>query len=273
MTEAKHSAGDIHALHRGSAPLLVSVPHVGTLIPEAMQHLYVPRALDCEDTDWLLDEVYSFARELGASLLVPRYSRYLIDLNRPPGNTPMYPGVNNTELCPTHFFTGDKLYRPGKEPDAAQIAERTETYWKPYHAALSSELARLKAEHGHAVLWDGHSIKSELPWLFEGRLPALNLGTAGGTACAPSMRDRLAAVLDAQSTYTQVVDGRFKGGHITRHYGRPEQGIHAVQMEMCWHTYMAEAAPYKLDPARLADLLPLLKKLLQTTLDWRPDAI
>ncbi len=272
MSEARHSSSEIFHLHRGSSPLLVSVPHVGTVIPEAMRALFVARALEVEDTDWLLAEIYSFAIDLGASLLVPRHSRFVIDLNRPPGNAPMYPGVNNTELCPTHFFSGDPLYREGCEPDATQIAERTQLYWQPYHDALAGELARLKAEHGHAVLWDGHSIKSELPWLFEGQLPALNLGTANGTACASSLRDRLKAVLDEQSTYTQVVDGRFKGGHITRQYGQPADCVHAVQMEMCWHTYMAEQAPFKLDPQRTAKLLPLLKKLLQASLEWRPDA-
>ncbi len=269
MSEFIETTGPIYALHRGSRPLLVSVPHVGTAIPAELRALYVPRALDAEDTDWLLDEVYAFARDLGASLLVPHYSRYVIDLNRPPGDAPMYPGVNNTELCPTHFFTGDPLYREGCEPDDSQIAHRIATYWRPYHDALAGELARIKAEHGHAVLWDGHSIKSELPWLFEGRLPALNLGTANGQACAAGLRDRLKAVLDAQGDYTQIVDGRFKGGHITRQYGCPADGIHAVQMEMCWNTYMAETSPFKLDPARLDRLQPLLRKLLQTSLEWQ----
>ncbi len=266
---ASHAA-DIFTLHQGSAPLLLSLPHIGQLIPDSLKPLYVERALDVEDTDWLLDEVYAFARELGASLLMPRHSRYVIDLNRPPGNAPMYPGVNNTELCPTRFFTGDPLYRDGCAPDAAQIAERTRVYWQPYHDVLAAELARLKAMHGHVVLWDGHSIKSELPWLFEGRLPALNLGTANGAACAASLRDRLKAVLDAQNDFSQVVDGRFKGGHITREYGRPEVGFHAVQMEKCWFTYMAEQAPFRVDPARLAKLQPLLRRLLQETLDWKP---
>ncbi|WP_418318712.1 N-formylglutamate deformylase [Piscinibacter sakaiensis] len=270
-TQQAPSNGEVFTLHQGTAPLLVSLPHIGQLIPDALKPLYVPRALDVEDTDWLLDEVYSFANELGASVLKPRYSRFVIDLNRPPGNAPMYPGVNNTELCPTRFFTGDPLYRDGSAPDAAQIAERVETYWRPYHEALAGELARLKAAHGHAVLWDGHSIKSELPWLFEGRLPELNLGTANGAACAPALRDRLKAVLDGQQDFSQVVDGRFKGGHITRQYGRPSDGLHAVQMEMCWSTYMAEQPPFRTDPARLRKVQPLLRRLLQETLDWTPD--
>jgi len=152
-----------HTLHLGTAPLLVSLPHVGTEIPLDQRSRYVERALATEDTDWHLERLYAFVRELGASLIVPRFSRYLIDLNRPSENAPMYPGVNNTELCPTRFFTGDALYRDGMAPDAAEIARRVHTYWRPYHDALRGELDRLHATHGHAVLFDGHSIKSELP--------------------------------------------------------------------------------------------------------------
>jgi N-formylglutamate deformylase len=261
-------------LHRGCAPLLVSLPHVGTVIPDALKPRFVERALAVEDTDWHLDALYAFARdELGASLLVPRCSRYVIDLNRPPENTPMYPGANNTELVPTRFFTGDALYRDGQAPDDAEIAARRDVHWRPYHDALAAELARIKAEHGHAVLWDGHSIKSELPWLFDGRLPDLNLGTASGASCAPSLRAALMRVLDAQHGYTHVTDGRFKGGYITRYHGRPHEGVHAVQLEMCWSTYMdPEAPPFALHEARAARLVPLLRELLTTCLNWKPDA-
>ena len=263
---------DTFTLHRGHTPLLVSLPHVGARIAETLRDRYVPDALQVPDTDWHLDRLYAFARdELGASLIVPRYSRYVIDLNRPPENLPMYPGANNTELCPTRAFTGEPIYRTGQEPDQAEVAYRVDTFWRPYHAALNAELQRLRTVHGHALLWDGHSIKSELPWLFDGRLPELNLGTASGASCAPALRERLAAVLSAQDRYTQVVDGRFKGGHITRHYGQPGQGVHAVQLEMCWSTYMAsEAPPFAYDELRAGEVQPLLKQLLQTLLDWRP---
>ncbi len=263
---------EVFRLHRGTAPLLVSLPHVGTRIPEALAPRLVPRALAVEDTDWHLERLYAFAKDLGASLLVPRHSRYVVDLNRPPENTPMYPGANNTELVPTRFFSGEPLYREGEAPTEAEIDARRERYWRPYHDALAAELQRLRAAHGHAVLWDGHSIKSELPWLFEGRLPDLNLGTASGASCAPALREALQRVLAAPSAFTHVSDGRFKGGHITRFYGRPADGIHAVQLEMCWSTYMAEQSPYQVDPAREAKLVPLLRALLQACLDWRPDA-
>ncbi len=188
----------------------------------------------------------------------------------------MYAAANNTELCPTRFFSGEPLYRDGQAPDDDAVQARLTRYWRPYHDALAAELARLKREHGHAVLWDGHSIRSVLPWLFEGRLPDLNLGTAAGASCAPSLRAVLTRALAAQDRYTHVVDGRFKGGYITRHYGQPQAGVHAVQLEMCWSTYMDEQPPYEVDPRRAAQLEPvlraLLEALLETVLAWRPDA-
>ena len=263
---------DVFDLYPGTRPLLVSLPHVGTRIPPELRSAFVARALQVEDTDWHLDQLYAFVRDMGASLIVPHYSRFVIDLNRPPENTPMYAGSNNTELCPTRFFSGDPIYRDGMAPDAQAINTRRERYWQPYHAALRSEMARLQTQHGHAILFDGHSIKSELPWLFEGKLPDLNLGTASGASCAPTLRAQLQAALQAQSQFTQVVDGRFKGGYITRSFGSPQAGQHAVQLEMCWSTYMQEAPPYAVDTARATTLAPVLRLLVQTMLDWKPHA-
>ena len=266
-------ASTIFTLHRGTTPLVVSVPHAGTRLPEALKARLVPAAHAVPDTDWHLDALYAFARdELGASLIVPVHSRYVIDLNRPPENTPMYAGVNNTELVPTRAFSGEPLYRDGVVPVEAEIAERRDIYWHPYHDALAAELARVRAQHGHAVLWDGHSICGELPWLFPGRLPDLNLGTASGESCDPALRSALMQVLAGQATFTHVTDGRFRGGHITRHFGRPAERVHAVQLEMCWSTYMEECAPYALDRARAAKLAPVLRALLGACLAWKPDA-
>jgi N-formylglutamate deformylase len=260
----------IYALHRGNSPLFVSLPHVGTELPDDQRWRYVERAFGVEDTDWHLDRLYDFVRELGASLIVPRYNRYLIDLNRPSENTPMYPGLNNTELCPTRFFTGDPLYRDDSAPDATEIARRVERYWRPYHDALRTELDRLRERHGHVILFDGHSIKSELPWLFDGRLPDLNLGTVNGASCASSLRSTLAAVLAGQNRFTQVVDGRFKGGHTTRHYGDPDRAVHAIQLEMCWRCYLQESAPEIWEPERAEAVRPVLRELIETMLAWRP---
>ncbi|MBV8125270.1 MAG: N-formylglutamate deformylase [Burkholderiaceae bacterium] len=260
-------------LKPGRVPLLISMPHVGTAIPADQQHRYQPRALETEDTDWHLARLYGeLAESLGASLLVPHYSRYLIDLNRPPDDAPMYPGASNTELCPTRFFTGEPLYLEGQAPDAAERLRRRELYWQPYHQALSSELQRLKGEHGYALLFDAHSIRSELPWLFEGRLPDLNLGTADGKSCDAAITRDLGEVLARQSRYSEVVNGRFKGGYITRHYGRPDQGQHAVQLEMCQCCYMQEARPFAYDQALAEHVQPLLQSLLERLLAWRPAA-
>ena len=258
-------------LQPGSGPLLLSLPHAGQAIPEALKPRLAERALAVEDTDWHLDRLYAFARELGAGVIVPRHSRYVIDLNRPPEDAPMYPGVNNTGLVPTRFFTGEPLYREGQAPGPDEVAQRRTLYWQPYHDALRAELDRLRAAHGYALLFDGHSIKSRLPWLFEGRLPDLNLGTVDGTSCAPELRAALAGVLAAQSRFTHVTDGRFKGGYITRHYGRPAEQVHAVQLEMCWSCYLAdEAAPARWREADAAGVQPLLRTLLETMLAWRP---
>ena len=262
----------IYSLTPGTGPVLISVPHVGTAIPPDLAPAYLPRALQVEDTDWHLEQLYAFATTLGAGLIVPRHSRFVIDLNRAPDNTPMYLGANNTELCPTRFFTGEPIYRDGQAPDTTEIARRRTVYWQPYHDALTAELDRIRARHGHAILFDGHSIKSMLPWLFEGKLPDLNLGTANGASCAPSLRAALSQVLQAQDRFTQVTDGRFKGGHITRHFGRPTKAHHAIQLEMCWSTYMPESPPYRVDPQRAAQLAPVLRALVQAMLDWTPDA-
>ena len=259
-----------YTLHRGSAPLVVSMPHVGTHIPAELQPLYQPRALQTEDTDWHLERLYGFVRALGASLIVPQASRYVVDLNRPSDNQPMYAGRNNTELCPTRFFTGEPIYRPGCAPDEAQVRERVAHWWQPYHQALRDEIARVRAAHSHVVLFDAHSIKGELPWLFEGALPDMNLGTVDGASCAPTLRAALAAVFEGQGVYSHVVDGRFKGGHITRVHGRPAEGVHAVQLEMAWRAYMDEAPPYAWHPAKSAAVQPLLQRLVQAMLDWRP---
>ncbi|MDI1237504.1 MAG: N-formylglutamate deformylase [Polaromonas sp.] len=255
-----------YILHRGSAPLLVSMPHTGTEIPAELRGDYAERALGVEDTDWHLQRLYDFLPALGASVITPRYSRYVIDLNRPPDDAPMYPGASNTELCPTHFFNGDALYKEGRAPDAAERLRRRETYWQPYHAALAQELARLKAEHGFALLWDAHSIRSEIPWLFEGRLPDLNIGTANGAAADDSITTAAAAACAGIPGVSSIVNGRFKGGYITRHYGRPDQDVHAVQLEKCQSLYMQEVAPFAYDEMLAHRIQPVLKNLVTSSL-------
>jgi N-formylglutamate deformylase len=259
-----------YTLHRGSAPILVSMPHIGTEIPAELQSAYLPRALAVEDTDWHLHRLYDCLSELGASVLKPRMSRYVIDLNRPPDDAPMYPGASNTELCPTRFFTGDPLYREGCEPGPEDRLRRREAYWRPYHSALAAELARIKALHGYALLWDAHSIRSQIPWLFEGTLPGLNIGTADGHSADASIAiavEQACAQSSQISQISHVLNGRFKGGFITRNYGVPAAQVHAVQLEMCQNLYMQEVAPFDYDAALAAKVQPLLHKLLSHALD------
>ena len=253
---------DTFTLHRGTAPLLVSLPHDGSAIPEDLAVRMTPEARRAPDTDWHVSRLYAFARDLGASVLVPRYSRYVVDLNRPEDDTSLYPGQNTTGLCPTVRFTGEPLYLEGQAPTADEITGRIDTYWRPDHGALRGEHARLHGLHGRAVLWEGHSIRgSDLPFLFEGRLPDLNLGTAAGTSCTPALQARLEGVLAAQGAYDWVANGRFKGGHITRHYGQPSRDVDAVQLEISQRTYMDEDS-FGYDEDKAADLQVVLRDLL-----------
>lgn len=269
-TTASHDANRPHVIE-GGAPLVISLPHVATAIPVDQQHRYTPRALEVEDTDWHLDRLYGFAQAMGATLLVPRWSRYLIDLNRPPQDTPMYPGQNNTELCPTRHFTGEAIYRDGLAPDATEIERRVASYWQPYHDKLRAVLDARRSTHGFVVLLDAHSILSEVPWLFDGILPNFSLGTASGSSCAPALRDALHDTLSRFPQFSQVVDGRFKGGYITRHYGRPAEGVHAVQLEMACRTYMLEAAPFAWSEVLAAQARPALEAFVHTLRHFRPE--
>ncbi|MFP5460434.1 MAG: N-formylglutamate deformylase [Gammaproteobacteria bacterium] len=258
----------VYRLHRGSAPLLVSIPHMGTELPAALRAGYTAKAAQLADTDWHLDRLYAFAESLGASVIGARISRYVIDLNRPPGGESLYPGQTTTGLCPTETFRGEPLYLPGEEPDDAQRAQRVEEYWKPYHRALEAELARLRALHGRVLLWEAHSIASHLPRLFEGKLPDLNFGTNDGRACDTALLEAALEPLrhGAPVGLTHVVNGRFKGGYITRHYGRPEAGVHAIQLEMCQSVYMDEEAPFAYRPERAAIVQPLLRNMIASAL-------
>ena len=254
------------SVHQGISPLLVSMPHIGTDIPRDLHERYMPRALAVEDTDWHLARLYDFLPELGASVLMPRTSRYVIDLNRPPDDAPMYPGASNTELCPTRFFTGDALYKPGCEPSIEERQQRRAQYWQPYHAALAAELQRIKAVHGFALLWDAHSIRSQIPWLFEGTLPGLNIGTASGASADATISAAIDQVCTHAGAVTHVVNGRFKGGYITRHYGAPHHKVHAVQLEMCQYLYMAETPPFAFDEEKAGSIRPLLKAMMTQAL-------
>lgn len=254
----------VYDLSQGRLPLLISIPHLGTHIPPALQTRYTPEALALADTDWHLDRLYAFADAIGASVLRARISRYVIDLNRPPDGQSLYPGQTTTGLCPLETFRGEALYRPGQAPDGTETAARLAAYWQPYHQALAGELARLRTRHGQVLLWEAHSIASVLPRLFEGKLPDLNLGTHSGAACADTVLNGVVAALGkAPSELTHVVNGRFKGGYITRHYGQPSQGVHAIQLEKCQSLYMDEAPPFGYREDKSRTLAPLLQAMIE----------
>ncbi|MBN3849301.1 N-formylglutamate deformylase [Paraburkholderia sp. Ac-20342] len=257
---------ELYTLERGDAPLLVSIPHLGTRIPDELRSRYSDAALTLADTDWHLDRLYAFVRELGATVLGARVSRYVIDLNRPPNDESLYPGQTTTGLCPGETFRGEPVYRPGCEPDAAAKQRRVERYWRPYHAALAAEIERLRALHPNVLLWEAHSIASVLPRLFESRLPDLNLGTQDGRTAATSVQAAAEAGA-ASGEFTWIANGRFKGGYITRHFGAPERGIHAIQLEMCQSTYMDEAAPFAYLPERAESVQPTLRRMVAGALD------
>ena len=252
--------------HQGTQPLLVSMPHAGTYVPPAIAARLTDEARQVPDTDWHLERLYGFARELGASILVATHSRYVIDLNRPPDGASLYPGQSVTGLCPVDTFDDTPLYAAGDVPGDAEVAARRDAIWASYHARLRAELDRIRAHHGVAVLWDAHSIRSVLPRFFEGRLTDLNLGTGGGTSCDAALADELLAIARTAPGHTSVLNGRFTGGHITRHYGEPARNIHAVQLEMTQCSYMQEALPFDYLPEVAARVQPTLRRMVEAAL-------
>lgn len=260
-------------IERRDAPLIVSIPHAGTDLAE-YEPRFVSSWLARRDADWHVPELYDFARTLGATIVRTSMSRSIVDVNRSPDGVSLYPGQATTELCPTTTFDGEPLYREGEAPDAAEVAQRRALYHAPYHAALRAEIARLRAEHMRVALYDAHSIRSVVPRLFDGELPVFNLGTNSSQSCSAALRERLVAAL-AESGQSFVVDGRFKGGWITRDFGRPDDGVEAVQLELACRAYMAEPArpspenwPGPLDEVLAAPTRATLRAALAVVLEW-----
>jgi len=253
---------------RRDAPLIVSIPHAGTDLL-TFEPAFVDPWLARKDTDWRLDELYDCLAALGATLLRTRLSRSIIDVNRDPSGASLYPGQATTELVPTTSFDGEPLYRPGRAPDAAEIAERRRLYYDPYHAALNAEIARLREKRGRVALFDAHSIRSVIPRLFDGELPVFNVGANSGASCGHRLRETVSAVL-AASGQSSVVDGRFKGGWITRAYGKPAEGVEALQLELACRAYMHEPErpepqnwPTPIDEKRAAPTRATIKRVLE----------
>ncbi len=260
-------------VRRGAAPLVLSLPHTGVDIPLDIEARLVSPWLARKDVDWWIDRLYDFAADLDATIVHTGVCRTVIDVNRDPSGMSLYPGQATTGLCPTTSFDGEPLYREGGHPGEEEIADRRRRFFAPYHAALGAELARLRAEHGRVVLYDGHAIRSRVPRLFAGDLPVFNIGTVGGISCAPALTARVEALCDAGGA-TRVTDGRFKGGFITRRYGNPAGGVHAVQMELACRGYMRETLgpvdegcwPHSYDADFAAPLRATLRKVLEGAL-------
>lgn len=261
------SASDVYTLRQGSQPLLISMPHNGMEIPEPLLRTMTEAAASVDDTDWYLDRLFDFASEMGIGVLSPRYCRYVVDLNRAHDGRELYPGADNTELCPTTRFDHEPLYPMDARPSAKQVAARVARYYRPYHEALAAELARLRQLHGRLVLFEAHSIASRVPRFFDGQLPDLNLGTVDDTSCSPALTGVAARAL-GHMPYTHVINGRFKGGYITRAYGDPDAGVHAVQLEISQATYLDEQRPGDYNADKADALRPHLRELLSALLQW-----
>jgi N-formylglutamate deformylase len=255
---------EVFRFHEGSLPLLVSVPHDGRKLPGDIRGRMRQAGLAIPDTDWHVARLYDFVRDLGASLLVAQYSRYVVDLNRPADDTALYAGQVATGLCPSSTFAGESIYETGAvgpEETALRVAE----YWRPYHDKLAMTLATLKARHGYALLWDAHSIPSVVPRLFDGELPALNIGTYAGRSCGAALAQAVTACA-AASPYSHVRDGRFQGGFITRRYGEPADHVHAVQLEIAQRVYMDEASG-EFDAKKAALLRDTLRRMIESFME------
>jgi formiminoglutamase len=261
-------------LRRGEAPLIVSMPHTGSEIPPDIEARLVSPWLARKDADWHVERLYDFAPSLGATTIRTAMSRSVIDCNRDPSGCSLYPGQNTTELCPTTTFDGEDLYRPSEAPGAGEIAERRARFFDPYHAVIAAEIARLREKYARVVLFDAHSIRSRIPRLFEGELPHLNIGSNGGATCDSSLSEAVEKVC-AASGFSFVLNGRFKGGWTTRHYGKPRDGMHAIQLELACRGYMDEPVdvspdnwPVPYSEARAAKLRAVLERVLTACIDF-----
>lgn len=245
---------------RGDGPVVLGLPHTGTALPAGIAAQLNARGKALADTDWHIHTLYDGLLP-GLTSVRATFHRYVIDANRDPGGTSLYPGQNTTGLVPLTDFDGHAIW--ATEPTEADIAARQRDFHAPYHAALAAELDRVRARHGVAILYDGHSIRSRIPFLFDGTLPDFNIGTNSGASCAPAIEAATAAICESAAGFTSVLNGRFKGGWSTRHYGRPADGIHAIQMELTQSTYLkAESAPWTYDPARAGRIRVHLTRIL-----------
>lgn len=259
---------DLYHYYPGTVPVVVNIPHAGVHVPPSLRERFTPEAAYIPDTDWHVERLYNFVQGMHIHLVVATHSRYVVDLNRNKISETLYPGSYNTGVIPTHSFDKAPIYKEGQEPDTQEIQERIATYWQPYHNQLQRVLQDCITKHGRVVLFDAHSIKSQVPSLFEGELPDLNIGTADGLSADKALTEKVFA-LCGNSKYSAVVNGRFKGGFITRHYGKPESNCHAIQLELVQKNYMNEAQPYDYAPDKALELeRSVLRPLMSALARW-----
>lgn len=258
---------DVYQIERGDSPVIVSFPHSGTFVPRDLRARFTRAAAKLPDTDWHVPELYDFLPIGRVTTIVANVSRYVVDLNRSPDDAELYPGRPSTGVFPTTTFSGDSIYRSGCEPDAGETGERVSRYWDPYHDALAQLVDANVQKFGLAVIYDAHSIAPVIPRLFAGELPVLNLGTANGSACSEEF-ERPVREAVSNSGFSYAINGRFIGGYIARHYGRPERGCHALQMELSQRAYLGSP-----EPALDSNLAKPLRRALRTILRSLTDAV
>lgn len=261
---------EVFDLTRGRSPLIISMPHSGEELGPFAGNMTAD-ALKIADTDWHLPRLYDFLKDMDVTVLHAHYSRYVVDLNRDPSGKSLYPGQNVTGLCPTTTFDEKPVYLPGRAPSEANMQARVNTYWRPYHNALQAEIERVRHKHGFALLWDAHSIRSEVPRFFSGKLPDFNLGTNEGLTCDPGLSDQVYGVACRAEAYSSVLNGRFKGGYITRRYGKPNLGVHAIQLELSQSTYMDERFPFSYNTKVAEKVAPVIAEMLDVMTKWNPE--
>ncbi len=256
------------AVFEGDSPIVLGLPHAGTFVPDDIRARLNPRGRELADTDWHVDRLYDGVFPQ-ASTVRASFHRYVIDANRDPAGHSLYPGQNTTGLVPLTDFDGQDIWT--SPPDAADVERRRRQFHAPYHAALADQLARVRARHGVAILFDCHSIRSNIAFLFDGTLPDFNIGTNQGQTCAPTLQAAVCDIAQSAPGFSTTVNGRFKGGWTTRHYGQPHQGIHAIQMELAQSTYLqTQTPPWQFDTEKAARLRPILATLLTTLADMAP---
>lgn len=258
---------DVFSYQQGSSPVIVSFPHDGVRLPTEIKDQFNALGQQVPDTDWFVNQLYNFLPAFDASFFIPEFSRYVVDLNRSSQGGSLYPGQYETSVCPVATFDDQPIYNEDCEPDAKEVQRRIAAYWQPYHDHIQSEIARVKALHGYAILWDAHSIRGVVPHLFEGILPELNFGSADGVSCAPNIFKRVTDIARAQDQFSVVENARFKGGFITRDYGKPGENVHTIQLEINQSIYMSDEKPMMLDEAKCERLRPLLKQFFTALCD------